>query len=48
MQIGELSLNPQQEKAKREIGAEKILPKMPEAHSPQGVEIDFGWRVTRA
>lgn len=48
MQVGELSLHPQQEKNQGEIAAEKILPKMPEAHSPQRIEIVFSWRVTRA
>jgi len=41
MQIGELSLHPQQEKNQGKIATQKILPKMPEAYFTQGIKIEI-------
>ena len=47
LQVGELSLHPQQEKDQGKAGNEKILPQMPEAYAAQRVEVGFCWRAMR-
>jgi hypothetical protein len=41
LQVGELSFNPQQKKDQGKNRAQKVLPKMPQAHAAQRIEISF-------